>query len=1384
MDQPSYFVNIREGACRRWEQLEADLELAGPWRQLFRQVQSPRHVLSELLQNADDAGATEATAEIVNGEFVFSHNGEDFNEEQFASLCRFGFSNKRNLHTIGFRGVGFKSTFSLGDEVRLITPTLSVAFHKRRFTQPEWVPLPLTDGGRTEVRVAIKSEIVEKDLRKNLNEWSTSAASLLFFNSLRRLRIGGQEVQWVSHGHGPVEDSEWMSVSSSPDNRFLLVRSSEEEFPDDALQEIRDERMADGDETTFPPCRVEIVLGMEGRLFVVLGTGVTTQLPFACNAPFIQDPARVEIKDPAISPTNRWLLSRSGELAADAMLTWINHSSLSMEERCKAYDLFPGIDNEDTSLKGRCGAMVKDTFDERIQGRAFLLTEDGDLESSDRCLAVPRPLLNIWSPSQISAEFGEGRLAVLSRHVGQQARENFIADEHVEDLLFTQVFHTLKSNSLPRPESWRQLSSLWTYVSDNEVWYLYSSTISDLRIVPVQGRDELYAADDVVRIDRARTLHPSDLDFLAPFLSVLDRDWPNFLSEQSEFAETTNNSELKQKLGLAERVMVQLELSRPTSTDRILQSVTDSFFAPRRQYTIRDCARLAHIAARLRATVPTNFQFVTQDKLLRPANRRNLLADISGSLDMFVSAEWYSFNVLHDAYAEFTETCTGDEWTQWVLSPSSGLHTFVPLDFSSPLVIGREKLETLLRRRGYQSELTYHYKSNEFRIEDWDFPERHWKHWSELAREEDNFWGRLLTQICKQSISFWSGKTSATVRHFAGNGHSRLITQDVICPGWLRRLRNLPCLPDTYGQPRQPAELLRRTRETESLLGVEPFVNSDLDNESTRPLLRLLGVGDKPTGPERLLERLQALATSSPPLVSEVQKWCHSLDQIFDRCSTDEVQAIKATFAKNRLILTEEDEWARTDEVFLSSNNYDLPGTVSVHPSLHKLALWRKIGVSDRPTVEMELEWLKGLETGQKLDPSQARRIRSLLSSYPRRVWDECGHWISLDRTWVMTDSLEYSLTMQSLVAWNHLFPQSKGRTADFQMLASETCQSDPYSNLLTLGEALEERPEEQLLELPESQTKPWISALGNGFKRIVMEDSDQRDRFQTLAHRLSQTSLQVVDGLRSTPYIKGVAVGTPRAVDALWRDEVLYVKDGHLARLASKVPQEIGRTFAMDLISEATKMCYERDPGFIEEYLEDNFTLIPIEDVETPTPRTPDEMDHITDIEYQADLDEQDDEGRSEVEGEATEELTVRPGDDNGPSRRPTRPRPNPQPPVIERFSKSFGFTAKRNGSLYNAKGSWIAKTDDEVFPWACYSPAGDVQQYFWTKDHCLQREPLEIRADVWRLCEQSPHLYSLILTNLEGTPEVISGSDLIRMRRQEQITLHPATYRLIYEN
>ena len=1377
MRQPEYFKSIQVRASKRWDQLERDRELAGPWHQLFRQVQSPRHVVSELLQNANDAGATEAAVEISNGEFIFSHNGEDFNEEQFASLCRFGFSNKRTLHTIGFRGVGFKSTFSLGDEVRLVTPTLSVAFRKERFTEPVWTESPRTVDGRTEIRVVIQNERVQQELEKNLEEWSESPASLLFFNNICCLRVDEREILWESQGTGPIEESEWMSVSTTPGKRYLIIRSYEEEFPEDSLKEIKDERMApDGDDATFPSCRVEIVLGMEGRLFVVLPTGVKTQLPFACNAPFIQDPARMKIKDPVLSPTNSWLLKRAGELAADAMLAWVEQMPLPIEERCQAYGLLPDVDRGDNSIEGSCGSIVEESFEARTEGTEFLLTDAKKLEPSGRCLAVPSELLDIWSPSQVSDAFSKDSLSILSRHVSERDWKKLINWEHIKSLDKNQVLETLKNNHLPRPRQWRQLLHLWDYVS-SEVTALLPYH-RNVRIVPVQDKEVLYAANEVVRPGERRTLKLADWEFLAPFLLVLNPNWTTFLTQQRRIAETGDDKILSNQSAAAQGVLRAIRLDEATDVNQIFNRVAESFFSQESSHKIRDCARLAHIAAKLDAAVPANFKVVTQATRLREAGSGPILADIDGDLDMFVDEDWYKNNVLHDAYLKPSETCTEAEWRQWVRSPSSRLRTFVPLVQTRVRMTGRERLRGTLRQRGFEGEPYFHYKYDNFWIEDWDFDSTHWNRWNSLARNDDRFWSALLTRILEQPRLYWSGAISARAVQEATTGNTRAVTQEPLVSKWILQFRDLPCLPNTVGQPCKPAELLRRTPETEPLVGVEPFIKSELDIEATRPLLILLGVRDKPTGPERLLERLQALARSSTPLVPEVQKWCHSLDQLFDRCSTEEIQEIKTAFVSNRLILTDQDEWASTDEVFLNSDEDDMPRAVLIHPSLRTLAIWRKIGVPERPTADMEIEWLKSLPSNEKLADAQVRRIRRLMPAYPGRIWNESGHWLNLEGNWVLVESLDYSLTMQSLVPWGHLFPSIKAATADFRLLPSETCQSYPFSSLSRLGDVVEERFQGQS-GLPEPLVKQWIVSLGKGLSRIVLDDTEHMGQVRELACQLEQTRWQVAGDIKSVPYIVGKPAGTSRTIEVSWQGHVLYVQNNSLAKMAKAVPQEIGRAFDRQDIADAIKICYERHEDFIDEYLDNSFALAPVEEVEsgasTGEKKQPDPEKDVVDPPPDWPPTGN---GRPKEAPPLTNECN---GDNELSSRPPRQPR-QPQPSVIERFAEAQGFSMNGSGKFYRTDGSWLERTPGNAFPWELKSASGELVQYYWPKEHCIQHAPLQLEAEIWDLCQQFPGLYSLVLTNMNGAPVEIPGNKLVKMRDQHELVLYPATYRLVY--
>ena len=119
LQPPESFDEVQREAVDNWDHVHGRDASAMPFDMLFEQVLSPRHVLSELLQNADDAGARIARVKFFESSFLFEHDGNDFTHSQFRALCSFAVSSKKHARTIGFRGIGFKSIFSLGDSVRL-----------------------------------------------------------------------------------------------------------------------------------------------------------------------------------------------------------------------------------------------------------------------------------------------------------------------------------------------------------------------------------------------------------------------------------------------------------------------------------------------------------------------------------------------------------------------------------------------------------------------------------------------------------------------------------------------------------------------------------------------------------------------------------------------------------------------------------------------------------------------------------------------------------------------------------------------------------------------------------------------------------------------------------------------------------------------------------------------------------------------------------------------------------------------------------------------------------------------------------------------------------------------------------------------------------------
>mgnify|MGYP005846356159 CR=1 FL=1 len=515
------------------------------------------------------------------------------------------------------------------------------------------------------------------------------------------------------------------------------------------------------------------------------------------------------------------------------------------------------------------------------------------------------------------------------------------------------------------------------------------------------------------------------------------------------------------------------------------------------------------------------------------------------------------------------------------------------------------------------------------------------------------------------------------------------------------------------------------------------------------------------------------------------------------------LKRLKDAFANEKIILTESNGWGNTAEVFLLADEDSVPGAALVHPAVRHLTLWHKVGVADRPTADLAMCWLTNIVSGKKLSGDELRRVRALLPRYPDRVWRECRHWLNLEGEWIKVEQLSYKLTMQTLIPWADLFQPIKQKTADLQMLTAEMCRQHPFTVLPTLAQSLEERFDKQIDYSTEPIQKAWLSTLGEGLTRIQLDDPTETDRVCELGCRLARTQFRFVTALEATPYLKGVPAGTPRQVDVLWKDSTLYLKSNSVAKIAKAIALELGRHFGRPDIADAIKLCFERDQDFINEYLEENFNLLPPSST-TATPEfrpetEPSDQPSPTGLRGAGQITTSpvSEGGAVQIvgpppgvpEGQAVGEPLQPDLDEDDEGIAVTAPRrhsqPSAKPKLIERFAVANGYVRDDScGRFYRMDGGWIEHVSGASFPWERYSPAGELLQCYWVKDHCIEREPLQIEADVWELCTHHPEKYSLLLAAPDETPVEYSGKRLCALHDSGRVTLFPASYRLVYKH
>jgi hypothetical protein len=312
---PTDYDEIRAENISRYGWDTAVLELLG-------QLYSDRaHFIFELIQNAEDAGATELTFELFDDRLEVRHDGRPFTAADVRGICGVGQGTKaEDLTQIGKFGIGFKSVYAYTNTPRIYSSDEHFRIEKyvrpylvESLDEPAAGTLFVFPFDRAEVSAAVAIQEISAALSK------LDVETLLFLRSIERVRSCGHQT--------PDTVLERKSTARADSGRHVTLASRRDERR--SVEEwLVWQRHLDG--LGEPDLRVEIafmahteidarrlVRRESSPLVVFFPTEKETFLGFLIQGPYRTTPARDNV--PEHDPWNQALVRETASLLVDVL---------------------------------------------------------------------------------------------------------------------------------------------------------------------------------------------------------------------------------------------------------------------------------------------------------------------------------------------------------------------------------------------------------------------------------------------------------------------------------------------------------------------------------------------------------------------------------------------------------------------------------------------------------------------------------------------------------------------------------------------------------------------------------------------------------------------------------------------------------------------------------------------------------------------------------------------------------------------------------------------------------------------------------------------------------------------------------------------------------
>lgn len=305
---------------------------------IINQYSDRTHFIYEILQNAEDAGATHIRFLLRRDRLLVFHNGRLFNEKDIEGVCGIANGTKEDGTRIGHFGIGFKSVYCYTELPYIYSGRYHFRIKNRLFPE-EVAEMQGLQALETCIVIPFDkkevSESVAFDEIKTALLRKITAESILILNSIGEVRIeilGNPETICINKERNPLDRK------NHPDNVFALSVQTTIKHSGTGKQ-----NNIDKDYLLFTDAEPEaatIIFNVEGKelkpvknskVYAFFPTAKEAHQNFYIHAPFDTTPARDNFKEGAeYGKHNIQLVKNIGELIWFAFSWMKDHEYLSV----------------------------------------------------------------------------------------------------------------------------------------------------------------------------------------------------------------------------------------------------------------------------------------------------------------------------------------------------------------------------------------------------------------------------------------------------------------------------------------------------------------------------------------------------------------------------------------------------------------------------------------------------------------------------------------------------------------------------------------------------------------------------------------------------------------------------------------------------------------------------------------------------------------------------------------------------------------------------------------------------------------------------------------------------------------------------------------------